>query len=119
LVAVREVGNVPAINLDRGEAEAIALSQELHADVLLIDDLNARKIAHELALNLVGATGVLERAAALGLIDLEHAFNQLRRTTFRGARIFMQQRLNLIVNVATESREKRPDFSGRLSAVLT
>lgn len=48
--------------LDRGEAEAIALAVELRADLLLIDERRARKVALRFDLSVVGVLGVLVEA---------------------------------------------------------
>ncbi|MFW6074030.1 MAG: DUF3368 domain-containing protein [Chloroflexota bacterium] len=46
--------------LDRGEAEAIVLAQELSTDSwLLVDDLAARKVALAHKLNIIGSAGIL------------------------------------------------------------
>jgi predicted nucleic acid-binding protein len=47
------------IELDRGEAEAIALAAELSADLLLLDERRARRIASRLGLRYIGVLGVL------------------------------------------------------------
>lgn len=52
-VAVLELG------LDRGEAEAIAVAQELNADVLLMDEKLGRATAKQLGLTVTGIVGVL------------------------------------------------------------
>ena len=54
--------------LDKGEAEAIALAIELRADLLLVDERRARKVAGRLGLQVVGVLGVLVEAKRRGLL---------------------------------------------------
>jgi hypothetical protein len=56
-------------DLDRGEAEVIALAQELSADLVIIDEKIARKHALRVGLNITGVLGVLLRAKEKGLIQ--------------------------------------------------
>ena len=49
-------------DLDRGEAEVIALAQELNADLIIIDERLARRHAKRLNLTLTGTLGVLLKA---------------------------------------------------------
>lgn len=53
-------------DLDRGEAEVLALAQELSADLVIIDERLARLHAKRLGLTLTGTLGVLLRAKQLG-----------------------------------------------------
>ena len=46
-------------SLDRGEAEVIALNQEINADILLLDEKSARSIAVRLQYTVLGTVGVL------------------------------------------------------------
>jgi len=64
----------------RGEAEAIQVAIENHAQTLLIDDSQGRILAHNLGLTVLGTVGILEIAAAQDLIDLQTALAALRRT---------------------------------------
>ncbi len=47
------------LDLHEGEAQAIALALELHADLLILDDYEARKAATDLGLRITGLGGVL------------------------------------------------------------
>jgi predicted nucleic acid-binding protein len=57
-------------DLDRGEAQSIALSLELKADLILLDEKEGRRAAQRLGLRTLGVVGVLLEAKALG--EIEH-----------------------------------------------
>jgi uncharacterized protein len=57
-----------AQSVDRGEAEAIALAEELHADHLLIDERKGRRLAQQQGVPVVGLLGVVLMAKRAGLI---------------------------------------------------
>lgn len=54
--------------LDPGEAEAIALAQELSADVLLMDEAKGRKLARQYGIPITGLLGVLLAGKSQGHI---------------------------------------------------
>lgn len=84
----------PALNqLDLGEQEAITLALELKADLILLDDLAARRIATQLQVNIVGVLGILVSAAEKGLIDVTAAIERLQQTTFRASPKLIQSLL--------------------------
>jgi predicted nucleic acid-binding protein len=58
------------MNLDPGEAEAIALAIECRADLLLMDERRGRRIATAGGLAVTGLLGVVANAKRAGLIDL-------------------------------------------------
>lgn len=55
--------------LDAGEAAAIVLCHELGADLLLCDDLQARRVAAAQGIRVVGTLGLLVRGKRAGLLD--------------------------------------------------
>lgn len=59
-----------AFNLDKGEAETIALAEEINADLILVDDYWARKFAERRGLKISGTLGVLMRAKRGGIIKV-------------------------------------------------
>ena len=73
----------PEGDLDRGEQEAISLAEEVAADLLLVDEWDARLEAERRHLRVVGTLRVLADGASRGLTDLEESFERLRNTNFR------------------------------------
>ena len=71
------------LDVDAGELEAICLAQEIHAAAVLMDDRAGRNAAIQCGLAVVGTIGLLEQAAARGLIDLPPALTRLRQTNAR------------------------------------
>lgn len=57
-----------ARQLDRGEAEAIALTIEYRADLLLMDERRGRRVAVEFGLRVVGTLAVLVAAKERGFV---------------------------------------------------
>jgi len=88
----RSAGALP-VSLGAGEREAIALGAELHADLLLVDDREAREEASKHGLRILGTLGLLERAAELGLVSLPETIERLGGTTFRIARALVEDAL--------------------------
>jgi hypothetical protein len=54
--------------LDKGEAEALALARELAVDLLLLDERRGRAVASRLGLHVVGLLGTLIEAKQKGLL---------------------------------------------------
>jgi predicted nucleic acid-binding protein len=81
---VREVNNPSLVqllqrDLDRGEAEAIALALLLDADWIILDERDGRRIAKSFGLQVTGILGVVIRASRNGQISsLPLVINQLR-----------------------------------------
>lgn len=57
------------IDLDRGEAESIALALELEADLVLLDEREGRHTAQRMGLRVVGVVGLLLEGKARGHVD--------------------------------------------------
>jgi predicted nucleic acid-binding protein len=87
-------GYDPALaRLDAGEGAAITLAEELVADQLIVDDSFARRTAESRGLSVIGTVGVLQEAAALGLLDLRIAFKRLQQTTFHISSVLLAKLL--------------------------
>ena len=69
--------------IDRGEAEAIALALETRAALILLDDAEAREKARLYHLKMTGLLGILLRARKSGKIaSLSEKLDALRHTGF-------------------------------------
>ena len=69
-VANRALVTALQMELDEGEAEAIALAKELAADLLLLDERRGRVVAAHLDLRLIGLLGVRIEAKRKGCLPL-------------------------------------------------
>lgn len=72
-IKIHQASNFPLVDqlkeiLDAGEAEAIALSVEMKADLLIIDEKKGREVAKSFNLAFTGIGGVLIRSKSKGLI---------------------------------------------------
>ena len=89
-VKVFKAGNERFVNalgrrLGKGEAEAIALSIENGADLVILDDHAARVEAMRLGLSVKGTLGIVRRLMENGVFegDLEELFTKLKAMGFR------------------------------------
>lgn len=81
--------------LDAGEREAILLAQELHADLLLMDDRGGRQEAYRRNLRVAGTLTVFYLGAERGLVeDFPAAIEQLKQTGFRASPELLQMFLD-------------------------
>jgi uncharacterized protein len=78
--------------LGDGEAEAIALALETNAARIVLDDLDARRLANQLGLKPVGTLGLLLAAKLRGEIpSLRVEIDRLRRGGFRATPALVEQ----------------------------
>ncbi len=86
---VRAVQNIAVVatlktQVDDGEAEAIALAMELGDVLIILDDRNARRIAQQLNLKVIGTVGMLLPAKQKGVIaEIKPLLNALSQADFR------------------------------------
>jgi predicted nucleic acid-binding protein len=74
-----DITDLLSAQLDRGEAESIALAIEMQADWLLIDERLGRHIARNVGISVKGTLGLLMEAYRRGqLTDLRAAMDELR-----------------------------------------
>lgn len=75
----------PFQRLDPGEREAILLTKQEEAGLLLIDERAGREVAREHGVKVTGTIGVLGAAAKKGLVDAVRVTSALRETSFRAS----------------------------------
>ena len=69
--------------LHAGEVEAIMLAKSTDADLVILDDNAAKKVAKHLGLGVTGTLGVLVRAKREGCLDdVSRVFDELERLGF-------------------------------------
>ncbi len=69
-ISSESLSKVLALNLGKGEAEAITLASDVHAELLLMDERKGRRVAFKLGIDVVGILGVLVEAKHKSLITL-------------------------------------------------
>lgn len=70
--------------LDKGEAEVLALAKEAGADLVLLDEEKARKLAVIAGFDVMGLLGLFVLAKNMGLVDrIRPIIDELRRKKFR------------------------------------
>jgi predicted nucleic acid-binding protein len=81
------------LKLDAGECAAILLAESLKADLILLNDLAARRLAASRGLFLTGILGILDRAASKNWIDFAVTIERLQQTNFRTSTAIVQDLL--------------------------
>lgn len=102
-LTIRQVTNTSLISLlrielDEGEAEAIALFAENPVDAILLDEKNARRAARQMGLPVLGTVGILIWAKQKGLIiTLKEQLDTLQNQgNFRISQSLYQAALNRV-----------------------
>ncbi|MBI5281585.1 MAG: DUF3368 domain-containing protein [Candidatus Solibacter usitatus] len=100
-ISVRETPIAATAGLDKlqaGEQAAILLAESMNADIILLDELAARRIAAARGLRIAGMLGVLGEAATRGLVELAPAIDRLRMTNFRASPALLKATLDRFGN---------------------
>lgn len=72
------------MQVDKGEASALALALETPDSTLIIDDYRARKVAEKLGMNYTGTVGVIIKAKITGvIISIKPLLDKIKQTDFR------------------------------------
>lgn len=91
------------MDLDEGEASAIALSLETEDSILILDDLKGRKVADRLKLRYSGTLGLILGAKQAGIIKrVSPVLDKIRSTDFR----FSNELLETVLKEAGEVSEE-------------
>jgi len=84
------------IQLDPGEAGAIALAKEQNNALLLLDDLKARKVAKKLNIRFTGTLGILYKAKETGIVPaIKPLTDKLIKNNFRISEKILKEFLKL------------------------
>jgi predicted nucleic acid-binding protein len=84
--------------LQSGEQAAILLAESVKADIILLDEKAARRVAVDRGLRVTGLLGVLGEAATRGLVELAPAIDTLRTTSFRSSPALLKATLDRFSN---------------------
>lgn len=88
-VSLLQVNNINlqkslAIQVDNGEASAIALALEHQNSLLILDDFKARKIAARFEIDVTGTIGIIIQAKREGIVSaMKPILEQIQATNFR------------------------------------
>ena len=84
--------------LQGGEQAVILLAESMKADIILLDEKAARRVAADRGLRVTRVLGVLGEAATLGLVELAPVVNRLRTTSFRSSPALLKATLDRVGN---------------------
>lgn len=77
--------------LDFGERQALALAMEIKADLVLLDDKVARRVAQRDLMKVKGTLGIVADAATAGLLDFVETVEKLQRTSMHLDQDFVRE----------------------------
>lgn len=90
----KHLQKVLALQVDTGEASAIALAMETPQSTIILDDYKARKLAEKLGLDITGTIGVIIKAKLTGVIpSIKPFLKKISMTNFRLSLELEQQAL--------------------------
>ena len=82
------------LQVDKGEASAIALALETQNATVILDDRKARKVAERLALEVTGTLGVIIKAKNKNIISsIKPLLEKLSETNFRLSKAIEEESL--------------------------
>jgi len=85
------------LKLDLGESEAIVLANSINADLIIIDERKARRMAKDIGLNVTGTLGILVEAKQRGLVkELRPLLDKLIKNEIRISKRLYQDILELV-----------------------
>lgn len=98
-VSDKQYHSILELEVDKGEASAIALALESKPSLLILDDLKARKLADKLMLEYTGTLGLFLKAKESGkILQLKPFLEKIQMTNFR----FSQKIFDEILTIAGE-----------------
>ncbi len=90
------------LEIDKGEASAIALHFETDNSILVLDDLKARKLGDKLKIDFTGTFGIILRAKKVGIIkSVKPILDKIKNTNFR----FSEKIFDIVLKQAGEENE--------------
>jgi predicted nucleic acid-binding protein len=82
--ADKNLQSVLELQIDKGEASAIALAIETSDCTIILDDYAARRVAEKLGLEITGTLGVIIKAKLKGIItSIKPFLSKIKETDFR------------------------------------